>query len=99
MRLNVLLALLPVVLGAPATKRSEPAPLLIPRGDATELVADKYIVKFYDVSAMSAVDDAVKILSEAPEKVFKNLFRGFSAKLDADTLEALRNHPDVSSGR
>lgn len=96
MRLNVLLALLPVVLGAPA-KRSEPAPLLTPRGDADSLIAGKYIVKFRDVSALSVVDDALSVLDEAPEHVFKSLFRGFAATLDDATLQALRDHPDVSS--
>lgn len=96
MRLSVLLAILPVVLGAPATKRSEPAPLLTPRADAESLIADKYIVKFKDASALSTLDDALRTLSEAPEHVFKSVFRGFSAKLDEETLKALRDHPDVS---
>lgn len=94
MRLNVLLALLPVVLGAPATtKRSEPAPL-ITRDDG-DSIADKYIVKFKDASALSSLDDALTTLSEAPEHVFKNAFRGFSGHLDEETLNALRDHPDV----
>ena len=94
MRLSVLLALLPAVLGAP-TKRSEPAPLLVPRGDANTLIADKYIVKFKDDSSLSILESAVSILSEAPEHVYENTIRGFSATLDAETLEALRDHPDV----
>lgn len=96
MRLSVLLAILPVVLGAPAVnKRDEPAPLHVPR-DVDALIADKYIVKFKDFSALSALEDGLKILSEDPEHVFKASFRGFSGTLDKKQLEALRDHPDVS---
>ena len=96
MRLNVLLALLPMVLAAPQAKRSEPAPLLTPKSD--ELVANKYIVKFKDETALAAVDDAItSILSTAPEAVYSSLFQGFAAELDEETLKALRDHPDVGA--
>lgn len=93
MRLNVLLALLPMVLAAPA-QRSEPA-RLIKTAETSRLIANKYIVKFNDASALGALDSAMSILSEAPEQVYENAFRGFAATLDAETLERLRNHPDV----
>lgn len=94
MRLNVLLSLLPVVLAAPPqAKRSEPAPLLAP--ETSDLIAGKYIVKFKDATALSALDDAMNLLSQAPEHVFNNAFNGFSGSLDKETLDALRQHPDV----
>lgn len=93
MRLDILLALLPLALGAPASKRSEPAPLLTPRSD--DLVAGSYIVKFKDASALSALDDAVSLLSEAPEFVYKNTFSGFATTLSEEELNTLRDHPDV----
>jgi len=94
MRLNVLLAILPMVLAAPQAKRSEPAPLLTPKSD--DLVANKYIVKFKDETALAAVDDAItSILSTAPDAVYSSLFQGFAAELDEETLKALRDHPDV----
>lgn len=95
MRLTVLLALLPMVLGAPATKRSEPAPLLTPRADADALIADNYIVKFKESSELSILNNALSSLDVAPDHVFKAIFQGFSAKLDEETLNALRDHPDV----
>ncbi|KAI6783452.1 proteinase T-like protein [Emericellopsis cladophorae] len=91
MRLSVLFAILPVVLGAPAAKRSEPAPLH-KRDDS---IKGQYIVKFKDIVAMSAVDDTVSGLSEKPEHVYGTLIRGFSGKLDEETVEALRANPDV----
>ena len=95
MRLSILLGLLPMVLAAPA-KRSEPAPLLTPRSEAESLIADKYIVKFKDASALSALENALSILPEDDvEHVFKNTFRGFSGHLDEETLNVLRDHPDV----
>lgn len=97
MRLSVLLAILPVVLGAPTTtKRATPAPVLIPRGDDSNLIADKYIVKFREGSSLASVEDAVTILSEGADHIFHHAFQGFSGTLDKETLEALREHPDVS---
>lgn len=96
MRLNVLLALLPMALAAPQTKRAEPAPVLTPRTEASNLVADKYIVKFKDDTAFASVDDAISsMLSGTPDHVFHAAFQGFSATLDKATLKALRDHPDV----
>lgn len=99
MRLSVLLSLLPLALGAPQpSARSAPAPLLRPR-DADAGIADTYIVKFKDGSALAQLDDAFGTLSlgadvEA-EHVFSGLFNGFSGKLDDKTLDLLRGHPDV----
>jgi subtilisin family serine protease len=93
MRLSVLLAILPAVLAAPA-KRESPAPLIVGR-DIDALIADHYIVKFKDVTIQSAMDEAVSILDEAPKRTFKNVFKGFSGKISAEKLEALRNHPSI----
>lgn len=96
MRLNVLLAILPMAMAAPQAKRSEPAPVLTPRTEASNLVADKYIVKFKEQTGLAAVDDAItSILSSAPDHVYHAAFQGFSATLDEGTLKALRDHPDV----
>ncbi|KAL6872054.1 serine protease [Trichoderma novae-zelandiae] len=95
MRLSVLLSVLPLVLAAPATeKRAEPAPLLVPTSKHG-LVADKYIVKFKDGSSLQAVDEAVSSLVSSADHVYQHVFRGFAATLDRETLEALRNHPEV----
>lgn len=96
MRLSVLLAILPAVLAAPAAKRDAPAPLIVGR-DADALIANKYIVKFKDASALSSLEDSLSILSETPDHVFNSAFRGFSGTLDEETLNALRDHPDVSA--
>lgn len=97
MRLSALLAVLPLVAAAPA-KRAEPAPLLVPRGDA-QLIADKYIVKFRDGSALSTLEDALKALTGEADHVYSNVFSGFSATLDKAALDTLRDHPDVRRPR
>jgi hypothetical protein len=90
------LALIPTVFGALAVqRRSEPAPLHLPR-DADGLIPDQYIVKYYDVSASSAIEAGMKKLSTKPKHVYEGTFRGFAAKLDQKTLELLRNDPSVS---
>lgn len=97
MRLSVLLSLLPVVLGAPATeRRSEPAPLI---ATATQhgLIADQYIVKFKEGSSLQAVDDALINIASEAHHVYEHVFRGFAGKFDKETLELLRSHPDVSA--
>lgn len=94
MRVEALLALLPVVLAVPSVKRDEPAPLIIPR-DAEALVADHYIVKLKDSSEASALDDSLSLLAKDADHVYTEAFRGFAATLDKKTLELLRDQPDV----
>lgn len=94
MRASILLALLPAVLGAP-TRRSEPAPLHVPR-DVDSLIKDTYIVKYKDITAFSAVDEGIKVLTGKPAHVFKGAFKGFAGKIDAEALEILRDDPSVS---
>ncbi|OAA63041.1 oryzin precursor [Cordyceps fumosorosea ARSEF 2679] len=97
MRLSTFVSLLPLVAGAPATrKRAEPAPILEHRGEPKELVADKYIVKFRQGSAMKEVKRTVKLLREDPSQVFSDgIFTGFAGQIHSDGLEAIRQHPDV----
>lgn len=98
MRLSTLLTILPAVLAAPA-KRSEPAPLIVPRGETAQLIADKYIVKFKEHGGLSILDDALGLLTSDADHVFRGAFTGFAGHLDKDTLETLRDHPDVSCHR
>lgn len=93
MRLSVLLAILPAVLAAPAN-RSVPAPL-VRLSERADVVANKYIVKFKDNSALASLDSALSTISVAPEYTFEHVFRGFSGELSQEALDALRNHPDV----
>lgn len=96
MRLSLLLSVLPLALAGPAGKRSDPAPILTPRGEAKDLISDKYIVKFKEGSPLSLLEDAFKMLDGGkPEKTFDGLFTGFASTLNELTLEALRHHPDV----
>lgn len=98
MRVSTLVAALPLAAAGPLGQRSEPAPLLVPRGvEAEQLVADDYIVKFREGSAMSAVQEAVKMVPGHNGQVFENIFKGFSGKMNSKIVELLRNHPDVSS--
>lgn len=96
MKLSVLLAVLPMVLAAPAVqkKRDEPAPLL--RASSKQvLIADKYIVKFKSGSSLQSVDDTISALTADADHVFRGVFPGFAGTLDQETLDTLRDHPDV----
>lgn len=95
MHIATLITLLPALaLAAPATKRDEPAPLLMAR-DATTAVAGKYIVKFRENSASSILEEAMKLIPGNADHTFKNIFKGFASRLDEKSLAALRAHPDV----
>ncbi|KAL7934601.1 peptidase S8/S53 domain-containing protein [Trichoderma chlorosporum] len=95
MRLSVLLSLLPMVLAAPATeKRAEPAPVFTP-ASKHGLIADQYIVKFKEGSSLQAVDDTLTRIVSGAHHVYQHVLNGFAGKLDQETLDALRNHPDV----
>ncbi|KAG5964517.1 Cuticle-degrading protease [Claviceps arundinis] len=94
MQLSILLALLPVILAAPAVEtRDQPAPLLTPHG--LDVVADKYIVKFKDGIASLAVDETLSILQAKADFVYKHAFNGFAGHLTKDELKTLRGRPDV----
>ncbi len=97
MRLSVLLSILPLAAAVPTAKRSEPAPLLIPRGVSSQnLIADEYLVKFKAGSALAAVEEAMKQLPNGGGQIFSEVFKGFAGQFDAATLGLLRDHPDVS---
>ncbi|KAI1103888.1 subtilisin-like protein [Jackrogersella minutella] len=94
MRIAALLfSLLPLALAAPA-KRAEPAPLVKPRG--SKLVEGKYIVKLYENSAVSALQDAMTHFEGDADHVYEvKGFKGFASALTAKDLKKLQNHPDV----
>ncbi|RDA85360.1 putative subtilisin-like protease [Ophiocordyceps camponoti-leonardi (nom. inval.)] len=94
MKPSLLLALLPAIAAAPATKRSEPAPLLKPLG-ARKLIANKYIVKLKDGMAFASADEAVVALSKDADHVYNHAFHGFAAHLSDEDLDKLRDHPEV----
>ncbi|KAM3565192.1 hypothetical protein ARSEF4850_001501 [Beauveria asiatica] len=96
MHLSLLLVLLPFAAAIPTTKRSEPAPLVIARGISEDkMVADEYIVKFEKGCSLQTVEEAVKKLPNGTDHVFREVFKGFAGRLDAETLQLIRNHPDV----
>ncbi|KND88081.1 Cuticle-degrading protease [Tolypocladium ophioglossoides CBS 100239] len=85
MRLSILLSILPMVLAAPAAKRDEPAPLLVPRGSHA-LIADKYIVKFKEGSALSVLEHALSSLGGNADHVYDGVFKGYAGRLDKAML-------------
>lgn len=87
MRFSTVLPLVPVALAAAPIYNST---------DAGLLVEDKYIVKLKDRVSLAAADDTLSALSTGADEVFSGGFNGFAATLDAASLEALREHPDVS---
>lgn len=92
MKASILLGLVSLASASPLAKRAEPAPL---HARGTNLIADDYIVKFKEGSALSLLEDALKHLPHQPNHKFESVFKGFSSKLDAASLAFFRNHPDV----
>ncbi|KAI1390368.1 subtilisin-like protein [Hypoxylon trugodes] len=94
MRITALLfSLLPLALAAPA-KRAEPAPLVKPRG--SQLIEGKYIVKLYEHSGVTALEDAMSTFEGDADHVYNvEGFKGFASSLTTEHLETLKNHPDV----
>lgn len=94
MQILHLLSLLPFVITAPL-QRTQPLPLLVP-SDTESVIANKYIVKLKNDLSFASFDDELAILTDGAEFVFNDVFRGFAGTLDAETLDRLRYHPDVS---
>ncbi|VUC24363.1 unnamed protein product [Clonostachys rosea] len=94
MRLSTLFTIFTAVVATPS-KRSDLAPLLIPQGLQTSLIAGKYIVKFKETGDLASANSITSILSEPPEHVFQTVFKGFAGSIDQATLNTLRKHPDV----
>ncbi|KAG8410932.1 hypothetical protein J3458_016497 [Metarhizium acridum] len=91
MKASTLLAILPLAMAAPS-KRSFPAPVLVPR-DA-QLVEGKYIVKMKEKAAFSAVSSAISSIAADADYTYE-AFNGFAAKLTDEELEKLRGDPNV----
>lgn len=93
MRVEALLALLPLVAAAPHKR----APLLIPRD--VELIEGKYIVKMKepekDSVSMQMISQAVASIASKAEHVYETI-GGFSSSLTEEEVEKLRNDPNVS---
>lgn len=97
-KLATLLALLPLALAAPALpKRDAPAPLI--RSRNAQLIPGKYIVKMKDEVTTASLQDFINDVADSAsvDHVYKasSAFRGFAGRLDAQSLAALRDHPDV----
>ena len=94
MRSSVLLALLPLAMAAPSTKRDSPAPVLAPRGAA--IVPGKYIVKMKDNTFANAVDLAISKIKADADHTYTH-FHGFAATLTDAEVELLANDASVST--
>lgn len=95
MRLSSILPLAALAAASPLSLRSSPAPLYT-RDDAPAHLANTYIVKFKQNSAMQLVHDAIaQHLDGKDHTVVQHVFQGFVASLDSLTVELLRLLPDV----
>ncbi|KAK1999100.1 subtilase [Colletotrichum falcatum] len=90
-----LLALLPLAAVAAPSKRSQPAPLIQPRG--ATLVANKYIVRLKDDAVTGALQSVMSTFSASADHVysFGSNLRGFASTLNATEVERLQNDPNV----
>ncbi|TQV95026.1 hypothetical protein V2A60_009897 [Cordyceps javanica] len=97
MRFSFLVSLLPLVAAVPAVrKRAVPAPILAPRGEPQDLVEGSYIVKFKDGTVLTDLEEAYKMLEHDPSSVYSDgVFTGFAGEMSSDSLDAIRNHPEV----
>lgn len=87
MRFELLLALLPLVLGAP---------IVTPR--AGTVIPGKYIVKFKDAEITTTVENALNLLEKAPAHVYgMGKFKGFAAEMSEDILKLVQALPSVRS--
>lgn len=93
MLLSVLLSIIPAVLAAPATEVSSGA---APLYRLQNNIAGKYIIKLKSGVRVTAESSALQILGREPELTYNNVFKGFAASMDDETLNKMRNHPDVS---
>lgn len=87
MHLLTLATLLPLVLAAPVIQ---------PRG--VQLIPGSYIVKFKEGTSDGTVHTTIDGFKSVTAKhVYRaGKFKGFSAKLDAKALSAIKNLPEVS---
>lgn len=69
---------------------------LAPLGRRGTPIANEYIVRLHDEANLLSEESAIKILKEDPRFVYKSTIKGFSATMDAQTLDAMRQHPDAS---
>ncbi|KAK2599112.1 hypothetical protein QQS21_005453 [Conoideocrella luteorostrata] len=96
MRFSNLFVLLPAVLAAPLTERSEPAPLIEVQEDVrAKVIPNKYIVMFRNNIEVAQVQGAIGNHSVTADYVFEDVIKGFAGTLDDAAIEALRNRPDV----
>lgn len=91
---SAVLLLLPMTAAAPASKRAEPAPLIVPRDDSA-VFHDQYTVILKDYSDSQALTNVTELIPGNATQVYGNLFKGFTAELDEASLGALRDHPAV----
>ncbi|KAI1444892.1 peptidase S8/S53 domain-containing protein [Annulohypoxylon stygium] len=94
MRTGTALALLPLALAAPPSKRDAPALVIKPRG--AQLVDGKYIVKMKGSVNTESLHSSIQAISSDADFIYNNNdFKGFASSLSAEELEALRNNDDV----
>lgn len=93
MRFSTLVMLLPLAVASPTAQRQAPAPLHT--NDKSQ--GTKYVVKFYDNSAMSVVES---VLAKHGNKdhgnhIYESTIKGFASHLSPEALAAIRAMPEV----
>lgn len=84
---------LPGLVVAGLSKRSTPAPLLVPKN--AEVVEDRYIVIMRGDTARSALTSAVSGVSSEVHHTYTRHTNGFAATLTDTELTQLRDDPNV----
>ncbi|KAK7946143.1 peptidase S8/S53 domain-containing protein [Apiospora aurea] len=94
MRTATLIALLPLALAAPSTKRAQPAPVIKPRG--ATLVDGKYIVKMKSGVKSDSMSTTMSSFAANAEHVYNTgKFNGFASALTPEELKTLQDDENV----
>ncbi|PHH78661.1 hypothetical protein CDD82_2923 [Ophiocordyceps australis] len=95
MMLIALLSVVALAVASPVEKRKVPAPILESRSDGAVPMPDRYIVKFKTDTAKAELEDAMALLGQQADHIFRQIFQGFASMIDQPTLDSLRFLPQV----
>ncbi|OAQ58771.1 alkaline serine protease P32 [Purpureocillium lilacinum] len=93
MKPYIFIASLPFATTALAARRPAAAPLLTPHDDS-QVIEDKYIVKFRDTVSIASVNEAITSVQAKAAHIYHDIFPGFAGTLSPVDLLAIRDHPE-----
>ncbi|KOS16761.1 Cuticle-degrading protease [Escovopsis weberi] len=92
---SLLLSVLPFAVASPATQRRAAQAPVFAASQSDKLIAGQYIVKFKETSSIESLEATAAQVPDGADYVYQHVLKGFSGRLDDETLEALRSNPHV----